>query len=257
MKKCPACSRIYDDTQSFCLDDGTALLDEPTPAFTQETQVLPRKKKGKLPIVFVVLLIIIAALVAGWFLLGSKDGNKANYSQIAVNVQTPIPTPTPTETPTPLPSPSQPANVNVSTNSETVLPTTTETDKPLPVIMKTEDHSVLFSLHQCRKSGSSITCDLSLTNKGSDRGFQFVVYRSNLYDELGNSYNGKNGQVANQDGSNIRIGFIAGVTARAQITFEGVEPNAAKITLLRLQFDVGDDDGLEVKFRNVPLIVSK
>ena len=50
---------------------------------------------------------------------------------------------------------------------------------------------------------------------------------------------------------------ISGVTAKAQITFVGVEPNATKITLLRLQYDVGEDNNLEIKFRNVPLIVSK
>ncbi len=123
--------------------------------------------------------------------------------------------------------------------------------------MKTEDHSVLFNLHQCRKSGSSITCDFTFTNKGPDRKFEFVIDRSNLFDELGNTYNGRNGQLASNQGNEPRIIFVSGVTARAQMTFEGIQPNATKITLLRIQYDVGDDNNLEVKFRNVPLLIPK
>lgn len=269
MKKCSQCNRIYDDSQAFCLDDGTELKVE-TPTSSQETVVLPRKK-NKFPLIFGGLLVLlVGASIIGWLLLGSStDKANQNSRQVAVNIQTPTPAPTisPTETPTPLPSPSPSptispeTNANISTNSEVVsnVKSTDESNsaKQLPPNMKSEDHSVLFELKQCRKSGSSITCDFSLTNKGSDRRFQFVIYRSNLYDELGNGYEGKKGQLANQDGNNPRIDFVSGVTAKAQITFEGIEPNASKITLLRIQYDVGDDGGLEVKFRNVPLTISK
>lgn len=269
MKKCSQCNRIYDDSQAFCLDDGTPLAIE-KPTSSQETVVLPRKK-NKFPLIFGgLLLLLVGALVLGWLLLGSSTdkANNQNSRKVAVNIQTPVPTPTlsPTETPTPLPSSSPTispeTNANATaTNSETVSNVKpmdeNNSAKQLPPIMKTEDHSVVFGLQQCRKSGSSITCDFSLTNKGSDRRFQFVIYRSNLYDELGNGYEGKKGQLANQDGNNPRIDFVSGVTTKAQITFEGIEPNASKITLLRIQYDVGDDNNLEVKFRNVPLVISK
>jgi len=274
MKKCPSCNRIYDDSQAFCLDDGTPLSIE-TSRNSEKTMVLPRKK-NKFPLILGGLLLLVGASVIGWLLLGSSQKEVSQSKrQAAVNIQTPIPTPTlsPTETPTPLPSlsasplpsVSPEANSNISMNSETQLQTSVnskQTDesnsaKPLPTIMKAEDHSVLFALHECRKSGSSINCLFSLTNKGADRRFQLSRYSSELFDELGNGYKGSDAQLANQTGGLPEIGFINGVTTRAQMTFENVEPNAAKITLLNIGFKVGRDDGLSVKFRNVPLIVSK
>lgn len=268
MKKCPLCSREYDNFQSFCLDDGNPLLEE-TVVNSQETVVLPRRKSN-LPFIFAGLLVLIGMTVGGWFLLtsGGSNSNQDNR-QAEITVQTPTVTPmfTPSATPTPFPSPSPSPTVPLETNtsippdSEIVsnanLANENNPPKQLPPIMKIEDHSVVFGLQQCRKSGSAITCDFLLTNKGADRRFRFVVYRSNLYDELGNGYNGKKGQLANQEGSNPQIDFVSGVTAKAQITFEGIDPNASKITLMRIQYDVGDDRGLEVKFRNVPLLISK
>lgn len=42
MKRCPTCTRVYDgDNLSFCLDDGTPLVDKPSENPAPETQVLP------------------------------------------------------------------------------------------------------------------------------------------------------------------------------------------------------------------------
>lgn len=243
MKKCPNCNRIYDDSQAFCLDDGAPLSND-SAASSRETVVLPRRK-NKFPVIFGGLLLLVGVLIGGWFLLGSKVNDVSqNNRQVAVNTQKPVSTSTPTpsvETPTPLPSPSPTptispaANSNVSTNSE-IKPETSVNSKPedesnsakqLPTIMKAEDHSVLFALHECRKSGSSITCQFSLTNKGQDRRLRLQGYNSKLFDELGNGYKGSETQIANQTGDSPEIGFINNVTTRAQMTFENVEPNAA------------------------------
>ena len=267
MKTCPTCDQIYPDSQSFCLEDGTPLAVVSAES-SIETAVLPRKKGKVVPVLFVLFILIGGLIAVGYFLFGGNSNGNQN-KQIAANVLNPIATPavttslTQTPVPTPTVSPTQIDNTNSITNSDETqnLPdngkSSTDNSPPKPVIMKAEDHSILFGLQQCRKSGSSITCELLLTNKGADRNFQFVVYRSHLFDELGNTYEGAGGQVAKENGNNIRIGFINGVTAKAQITFNEIEPNAAKITVLRLQFDVGDDRGLEVKFRNVPLTISK
>jgi hypothetical protein len=74
---------------------------------------------------------------------------------------------------------------------------------------------------------------------------------------LGNGYAGSDGQLANKTGDFPQIDFIGGVTTKAQMTFEKIEPNSMKITLLNVVFTVGYDSDLTVKFRNVPLIVSK
>ena len=96
-----------------------------------------------------------------------------------------------------------------------------------------------------------------MTNTGQDRRFRLSVYESQLFDELGNGYKGSEAQVANQTGSTPEIAFISGVTTKAQMTFEKIEPNATKITLLKFSFLVGNDYDLAVKFRNVPLTISK
>lgn len=278
MKRCPHCNRKYEDSQAFCLDDGTPLTTAESAPDSTQTQVLPRRGKTKfLPVLAAVLLLLMAASV-GWFVLASREnGVNQNSKQTAVNQQTPIPTFSPVQTPpieNPIPTPeaTNPAeiNSNISTNSEVKTETvsnsrltdevnsakTPQLTQQAP-IMKAEDHQIAFALQQCRKSGTSITCDFLLTNKGQDRWFKLVAFRSHLFDELGNGYEGKNAQLANQQGSEPRIAFIAGVTTRAQITFEEIDPNASKITLLQIQYDAGDDYALQMKFRNVPLIISK
>ena len=266
MKKCPACDRSYDDSQSFCLEDGTSLNPEPQ-TNSQATVVLPRKK-SKLPLILGGLLLLIGAGAVAWFLLFSRaqTSNQSN-KQTAVNVPPPVSTPTllPTDTPTPTPSPSvsPDSNANSATNSTTNTetnskpPSESNSTKPLPSLMKAEEHSVVFNLQQCRKSGTSITCDFTITNTGQDRRFRLSTYNSKLFDELGNGYKGADAQVANQAGDAPEIGFINGVTTKSQMTFENIEPNAAKITLLTFSFAVGNDNDLAVKFRNVPLVIGK
>jgi hypothetical protein len=220
-----------------------------------------------MPLVFggtAILLIIL--VTAGWLLLGGNIAGRDEQLSNTKEKATPVPTQmqngnaTPVPTVSPLPAMNDQTSVNAPLDSgigsNSKMPDVNDPAKS-PPIMKTEDHSVLFNLHQCRKSGSAITCVFTFQNKGADRKFEFVAHRSNLYDELGNGYNGQRGQLANYEGNEPRIAFVSGVTTRAQITFDGIDPNVTKITLLRIQFDVGDDYGLEVKFRNVPLVISK
>jgi hypothetical protein len=263
MKKCPACNRSYDDLQSFCLEDGTLLIAD-SPAVSESSITVP-KKKSRLPLIFGAFILIIGVSAAAWFLLAPKEqsANQANR-QLAVNSPTPLSTPTatPAETPTPTPTatPLPETNTNTAaTNADANIKPASDanTSKPLPTLMKAEEHQVVFNLQQCRKSGTSITCDLTLTNAGQDRRFRLSTYRSKLFDELGNGYRGEDAQVANQTGDSPEIGFINGVTTKAQMTFENIEPNAAKITLLEFSFAVGDDYDLSVKFRNVPLTAGR
>ena len=101
MKKCPACSRTYDDSQSFCLMDGTALTTE------TETETIvrqpPARRKGKVLPVFLVLLgfVFLAVIgIAGWLLFNkfSRQGESAQSNRKTVNIKT---SPTVTATPTP------------------------------------------------------------------------------------------------------------------------------------------------------------
>jgi hypothetical protein len=261
MKICPQCNQVFDDSQTFCLHDGSPLQ--------LQSDNTKERKKSKLPLIFIGLLSLLGVSVIAWFLFASREQNngQSNKQVVVTSTQTPVSAPSvmQTETPTPVPSPTPTPTAATEINSNTAGNANSDSNpteagdvtKSTTPALKIEDHSVVFDLRQCRKSGTSITCDFSLTNKGQDRRFGWIAGRSNLYDELGNGYNGRTGQLAKENGYEPRINFISGVTTKAQVTFEKIEPSAAKITLLRIQFDVGDDYGLEVKFRNVPLSVSK
>jgi cbb3-type cytochrome oxidase subunit 3 len=274
MKQCPQCNSTFEDAQSFCLVDGTPLVDT---ADLETKKSVENKNKNWLWVVFSLFLIGLAvSVIAGIFSLFAAKP-KVEVAQAAnsnMSVPNPIPepsvtpaftpTPQPTITPSPLnsvtPSPETSpltkatgnqniSNIPQNTNSNLTLPQTSA--------LKVEDHEIVFNLQQCKKSGTTITCDFSLTNSGADRRFKLVARKSNLFDELGNGYKGQNAQLANQSENEPRIDFISGVTTKAQIAFEKIEPNAAKITLLTIMYDVGDDYGVELKFRNVPLSIGK
>lgn len=278
MKRCPKCNRIYEDSQLYCLEDGASLINDNSTSVSTETQVLTRKGKAKfLPVLAGAVLLIILASI-GWFVFASRE-NKANQNSVQTKPKQLTPTPiiSSTQTPTPIqtstiPEPTVPAETNSNTlsNGETKSKKISDSKSPdevnsnqttqpaqqsLPI--KIEDHQIAFALQQCRKSGTSITCDFSLTNNGTDRNFAWVTGESRLFDELGNGYQGTNGQIANQKGNWAKIGFVSGVTTKSQMTFDRIEPNAGKITLLVVHYDVGDVTGLEIKFRDVPLVISK
>lgn len=276
MKRCSVCNTTYNDAQTFCLTDGAALL-AIEPETVQSDASARRKSRNYL---FLLLSgLFLAGVTAAVLFLLNMTGQKAdpgstnkqtvvvtNSQQTQSPATAPAPSPiaTPTQTPAIEPSVALSPEIAVVSNSNAnqtpaSSPKTSAENANLnrPALMKIEDHSIVFNLQQCRKSGTAITCEFSLTNTGQDRRFKLVASRSNLYDELGNGYDGRSGQLANENGGEPRITFIAGVTTKARVTFEGIDPNATKITLLRIQYDVGDDYGLEVKFRSVPLLNAK
>jgi hypothetical protein len=114
MKQCPQCNRTYDDSQSFCLMDGTALTIESE----QETivrQKSPVRKKSKfllwLGLAGLIILAGIGVTVGLLFYSYSKQRESVqNNRQSVVNVQSsPTPPPTLKVTPTPIPATSTPA----------------------------------------------------------------------------------------------------------------------------------------------------
>lgn len=100
MKRCPTCNRVYEDSQSFCLDDGTTLATD-SGSETTQTQVLPSKRKSKFPLVLIGVLLLAAAVNVGWIIFASRPPSAANQnSKQIVVVQTPTPVFSPIQTPT-------------------------------------------------------------------------------------------------------------------------------------------------------------
>lgn len=103
MKQCPKCKRSYDDSQSFCLMDGTPLINE----IEEETIVRqPRateKSNTFLWLGLAILVLLVGSIIAGGFLFyefKKRTENSVVKRQGNINVtMTPVPTFTPTATP--------------------------------------------------------------------------------------------------------------------------------------------------------------
>jgi hypothetical protein len=97
MKQCPKCNRTYDDSQAFCLMDGTALTVEGEVETVIRRQSPPPKKNISLLWLVVASLTIslIAFAVAGFLIYkfaGSGENARANRQNV-VNISTsPAPT---------------------------------------------------------------------------------------------------------------------------------------------------------------------
>jgi TolB-like protein len=116
---------------------------------------------------------------------------------------------------------------------------------------KTQAQFFTFELKQCRMSGNSVVCDLLITNNDRDRELQ--LKRGTLFDEVGNSHNSNSIQLANELYSGQQL-LISGVPTSARVKFDGVSPQASRITLLRISLWVQSGTFFEVEFRNVSLV---
>jgi len=104
-----------------------------------------------------------------------------------------------------------------------------------------------FELKRCRKSNTSVLCEFVITNNDQVR--QIYLFNPTLYDEFGNEAQSRRPEIANS--SNYTL-MISGVPVAVRVTFDGISPQATKISLLTLRGDV-NRTRFEVPFRNIPL----
>jgi curli biogenesis system outer membrane secretion channel CsgG len=116
----------------------------------------------------------------------------------------------------------------------------------------------LFELKRCTLGGSSVECDLLITNNKEDR--QLIIYSrpysgvSRLIDPNGNEYIAADEVLlgSSRGFSSSRSILASGIPTRAKVSFEKVSPD---IELARLVEIICLSDGLfRVQFRNVPLV---
>lgn len=115
-----------------------------------------------------------------------------------------------------------------------------------------------FNLVQCKLSGATVICDLVVTNNDVERKLFFYAHGSVVFDDLGNSYGGREAQLANSREANAVL--VSRVPTKARIVFDGVTSQANRSPLLSLSFSVskaesrfGGGQFFKVEFRNVPL----
>ena len=115
-----------------------------------------------------------------------------------------------------------------------------------------------FDLDQCRLSGTTIICDLTITNNDADRMFSYdnLVNGAGMIDNLGGTYGATSIRIANRNGFDDAI-IPANVPTKSRITFDNVSAEATKIVSLKMQFNRFDAHILNhfrVEFRDVPLV---
>jgi hypothetical protein len=137
MKQCRTCNRTYtDDTQSFCLEDGTPLTTTYDPEATQVISPAPRSRPDRRtnPLIYVVIALL-ALIAAGGLVVLLKSGNKEAQVSAA---------------PTPKPS----VEPNASTTSPIKQSTPMSEREPKPSPTRTPDR--VFGLPATRAGWSPI-----------------------------------------------------------------------------------------------------
>jgi TolB-like protein len=128
------------------------------------------------------------------------------------------------------------------------------TEQLKPTVLAIEDREMRFTLEPCKVSGA-VTCNMTVLNESAnDRDLGFNEGR--LIDGQGQQI----GMTVVSIGGQKRQGatFVAGVSTRVQLRFEGFASNVSSIALLEMNWhdhvpDTGADINFVVKFRNVPI----
>lgn len=266
MKHCPKCHQTYaDDSLNFCLTDGEVLKSGVVLSNLTTTAVYsqPKKKSGRRALFSLAVVLVILGLSAGSYLyfFGSQAnsrGSETNQTSAKINTQ-PTLTPQPSVAQTPetqtAASSTQSPSPNPSETSNTApdaTPSPSSTPSSTNVKSKVESQFFTFELKQCRLSGTSVACDLLITNTDRDRR---LTLRSNstTFDQEGNQYRAGKMQLANQEDYGVSSYLISSVATKARVTFDAVSPTATKLTLLYLSCSVQDGPDFNVEYRNVPL----
>lgn len=130
-------------------------------------------------------------------------------------------------------------------------------DKPKAPTVKSDFFS--FELQGCRRSGSTVSCEFVITNEDKDRRLVFGDYNSKLFDNMGNEGRPKNVYIANQSGMYFADAvMVSGVPVKARIEFEGISPQATRISLITILCSTRElrgsyTDHSKVEFRDIPL----
>ena len=117
-----------------------------------------------------------------------------------------------------------------------------------------------FELHGCAKSGTTVSCDLTVTNNDSiDKTLEFFWNGGGeVYDEQGNSGKMDGWQIANQTSGKPKL--LPDVPVKARIRFKNVSPDARILKRIELALTANFTEGgyyktrdFKISFQNVPL----
>lgn len=118
-----------------------------------------------------------------------------------------------------------------------------------------------FELKQCRISGTTVACDLMITNnENSQRRLEFYQRDfgpiSKIFDGQGNEIRMTSNEISNR-GSYEYATILPDVSVKAKAVFNDVSSDSQELKLVTFYFDTIKDgyivDSFKIEFKNVPL----
>ena len=126
-------------------------------------------------------------------------------------------------------------------------------DSPGRPLQKLDANFFTFELQRCLLSGTTVMCELMITNKGDDRQIA-VGGSSKLFDDQGNEYRAERIRLASKENYAVEAVLVAGITVNLRLTFQDVSPRTRQITLLNIYVNVyGGGKDFNVQFRGISL----
>jgi hypothetical protein len=126
---------------------------------------------------------------------------------------------------------------------------TTQTKKPNSSSgQRKEVDKFVFLLKGCKRSDTTIKCNLQVTNKGSER--ELYIHAGNEYstivDSLGKAYSGSTVDIGGKSSNALWTVISPGIDYNADISFENIPEQIAQAPVLNLYLH-----SQKVQFRNV------
>lgn len=136
MKQCPQCHRTYDDSQSFCLMDGTPLIVEREEETVVRQKTAPPKKSrillwlGLIGLLAVMGFVLVAGFLIYEYKVKGENAQANRPGNLSSSSSSPTPSSTLKATPTPEAATSTPAeNSSPVSNSSPVANASPKTEK--------------------------------------------------------------------------------------------------------------------------------
>jgi TolB-like protein len=138
-----------------------------------------------------------------------------------------------------------PASVGKPTDAASAPPAASSLAKPMKVTVA----GFSITLNSCKMASDAMTCSLLIVNETDKDSTLYLYTDSRAIDDLANDYKAGEVQLSNKRNSDrVYVLFVPGVPLKGWVKFTGIDPQASKLNVLRLQLG-----GVYADFRNVPI----
>ncbi len=103
----------------------------------------------------------------------------------------------------------------------------------------------IVDLHGCTRSNTSVTCNLTLTNKGKDT--IFYIYGGKVFDERGEKYKIESVSILKNMGNKGKE-LISLVPVPAQFSINNIPTSSTQLTAIKLSTQMGN-----IEFRGIAI----